>query len=70
MAFLVIYSQGLTFQFISFFPELLTGSALSVWLVSLGILKRSRGLGRKYLLGRRVWQEMHLSLGYRQTRWL
>lgn len=46
MAFLVIYSQVLTFQFINFFPELLAGSVLSVWLVSPGTLKRSGGTGQ------------------------
>lgn len=47
VSFLVIYSQVLTFQFISFFPELLAGSLLSVWFLSPGTLKRIRTAGQK-----------------------
>lgn len=71
MAFLVIYSRVLTFQFINFFPELLAGFVLSVWLISPGTLKRSRRAGQKVPPRAEGYcKKMRLSLGYRKTRWL
>lgn len=56
MAFLVIYSQVLTFQFINFFPELLAGCSPRCcqcgW-YHLACRRGAEGLGRKYLLGQK-----------------